>query len=75
MPARLCRRAYVRSVEESKALTANPMPKVIISASGMATGGRVLHHLKHYAPECEKHYSLCRLSGRRNARRRDDLRR
>lgn len=50
-----CRQAcavahYVRSVEESKALTANPMPKVIISASGMATGGRVLHHLKHFAP-------------------------
>jgi metallo-beta-lactamase family protein len=51
-----CRRScavahYVRSVEESKALTANPMPKVIISASGMATGGRVLHHLKQYAPD------------------------
>jgi metallo-beta-lactamase family protein len=42
---------YTRSVEESKALTANPMPKVIISASGMATGGRVLHHLKQYAPD------------------------
>lgn len=42
---------YVRSVDESKALTANPMPKVIISASGMATGGRVLHHLKQYAPD------------------------
>lgn len=42
---------YVRDGEESKALTANPMPKVIISASGMATGGRVLHHLKHYAPD------------------------
>lgn len=51
-----CRRAcavahYVRSIEESKALTTNPMPKVIISASGMATGGRVLHHLKRYAPD------------------------
>ena len=51
-----CRRScavahYVRSVEESKALTTNPMPKVIISASGMATGGRVLHHLKRYAPD------------------------
>jgi len=42
---------YVREVEESKALAANPMPKVIVSASGMATGGRVLHHLKHYAPD------------------------
>jgi metallo-beta-lactamase family protein len=42
---------YVRDVAESKALTANPMPKIIISASGMATGGRVLHHLKHYAPD------------------------
>jgi metallo-beta-lactamase family protein len=51
-----CRRAcavaqYVRSVDESKALSANPMPKVIVSASGMATGGRVLHHLKAYAPD------------------------
>ena len=42
---------YVRTAEESKALTANPMAKVIISASGMATGGRVLHHLEHYAPD------------------------
>jgi metallo-beta-lactamase family protein len=42
---------YVRDAEESKALTANPMAKVIISASGMATGGRVLHHLKQYAPD------------------------
>ena len=42
---------YVQSVEESKALMINSMPKVIISASGMATGGRVLHHLKSYAPD------------------------
>jgi metallo-beta-lactamase family protein len=42
---------YVRSVEESKSLTENTMPKIIISASGMATGGRVLHHLKRYAPD------------------------
>lgn len=49
---RACKIAhYVRSVDESKALTANPVPKVIISASGMATGGRVLHHLKRYAPD------------------------
>ena len=41
---------YVRDVEDSKRLTQDAMPKVIISASGMATGGRVLHHLKHFAP-------------------------
>ena len=42
---------YVHTAEESKALTANPIAKVIISASGMATGGRVLHHIEHYAPD------------------------
>ncbi|MEG8219832.1 MBL fold metallo-hydrolase [Sphingomonas sp. HH69] len=42
---------YVREVEESKELTANTAPKVIISASGMATGGRVLHHLRRFAPD------------------------
>jgi metallo-beta-lactamase family protein len=42
---------YVREVEESKALDTNPMPKIIIAGSGMATGGRVLHHLKVYAPD------------------------
>ena len=38
---------YVRDVEESKRLNAVNYPKVIISASGMATAGRVRHHLKH----------------------------
>lgn len=42
---------YVRTGDESRELTANPMPKIIISASGMATGGRVLHHLEKYAPD------------------------
>lgn len=42
---------YVRSSEESKALDSNPMPKIIISASGMATGGRVVHHLKSYVTD------------------------
>lgn len=41
---------YVNSVEESKALNSNKYPKLIIAASGMATGGRVIHHLKTYAP-------------------------
>jgi metallo-beta-lactamase family protein len=42
---------YVRSVDESRSLDGNVVPKVIVSASGMATGGRVLHHLKHFAPD------------------------
>lgn len=39
---------FVNTPEESKALDHQNTPKVIISASGMATGGRVLHHLKAY---------------------------
>jgi metallo-beta-lactamase family protein len=40
---------YVHTPEESKKLDqGNGMPSVIISASGMAVGGRVLHHLKHF---------------------------
>lgn len=42
---------YVNTPEESKALDNNKMPKIIISASGMATGGRVLFHLRAYAPD------------------------
>ena len=39
----------VNSTDESKALSARHGPMVILSASGMATGGRVLHHLAHHA--------------------------
>ncbi len=40
---------YVHTADESRALgSTNGVPVVIISASGMATGGRVLHHLKHF---------------------------
>ncbi len=41
----------VRTPQESKALDAIRYPSVIISASGMATGGRVLHHIKTLAPD------------------------
>jgi len=41
----------VDTVEESKRLNLLKEPAVIISASGMASGGRVLHHLKAYAPD------------------------
>jgi metallo-beta-lactamase family protein len=40
-----------RSVEESKALAELSTPSIIISASGMATGGRVLHHLRRLLPD------------------------
>lgn len=41
----------VATPEESKALNQRAGPMVIVSASGMATGGRVLHHLKAFAPD------------------------
>ena len=41
----------IRNTEESKALTRSSGPAIIISASGMATGGRVLHHLKQLLPD------------------------
>lgn len=45
----VCRTAtYTHTTEESKALDNGAVPAIIISASGMATGGRVLHHIAHY---------------------------
>ena len=42
---------YVRKADDSKRLDDNRVPMVLISASGMATGGRILHHLKVFAPD------------------------
>ncbi|WP_084399157.1 MBL fold metallo-hydrolase RNA specificity domain-containing protein [Henriciella aquimarina] len=42
---------YVHEGSESQKLDSDLTPKIIISASGMATGGRILHHLKAYAPD------------------------
>lgn len=41
----------ITTVEESKALNTRHGPMVIISASGMMTGGRVLHHVRAFAPD------------------------
>jgi metallo-beta-lactamase family protein len=41
------RLTYTRSVDESKALNDRKDPMIIISASGMAESGRILHHLRN----------------------------
>jgi metallo-beta-lactamase family protein len=41
----------IESSGESKQLTQSRMPAIVISSSGMATGGRVLHHLKDALPQ------------------------
>jgi len=50
-PLRPARLTFARSPAQSKALNEVRGPCVIVSASGMATGGRVLHHLKHRLPD------------------------
>ncbi len=41
---------YIKSQDESKMIDHLEKPVIIISASGMATGGRILHHLKQFLP-------------------------
>jgi metallo-beta-lactamase family protein len=41
----------VHTPDESKALAGIQFPSIIISASGMATGGRVIHHLRRLLPD------------------------
>ncbi len=42
---------YTKSVEESKAIARQVYPHIIIAGSGMATGGRILHHMKRLLAE------------------------
>lgn len=46
-PFQFANLTYVESVEESRALNTSRCGRIIISSSGMATAGRVRHHLKH----------------------------
>lgn len=50
-PLRPGRITFCQSVQESKQLNDVRGPVIIISASGMATGGRILHHLQHRLPD------------------------
>ena len=43
--------SYTRTPDESKAIDRATTPAIIISASGMGTGGRVLHHLARFLPD------------------------
>jgi metallo-beta-lactamase family protein len=49
----LCSRSYklVRAAQDSKALNRLTGPLIVIAGSGMATGGRILHHLKLRLPD------------------------
>jgi metallo-beta-lactamase family protein len=42
---------FTRSVEDSKRINDHHYPAVIISANGMATGGRIVHHLMNRLPD------------------------
>ena len=37
--------------EESKLINSVPNPKIVIAGSGMSTGGRIVHHERHYLPD------------------------
>lgn len=50
----MCRAAkIVNSVDESRKLNLSREPKIIIAGSGMATGGRVIHHIAAFGPHPE----------------------
>lgn len=42
---------YINKVDESEALASQKVPMILVSASGMATGGRILNHLATFLPD------------------------
>src|SRR3954466_779045 len=55
--------SYTASVDDSKKLNNAPGPMVIISANGMCTGGRILHHLSHHLPDPNAHVLIVGYQG------------
>jgi metallo-beta-lactamase family protein len=49
----------VKSTDESIALNKSRAPKIIIAGSGMATGGRVVHHIEHFGGDARNSILLC----------------
>jgi metallo-beta-lactamase family protein len=62
-PLNFPRLSYTQSVDESKRLNDTKGPMVIISANGMCTGGRILHHLRHNLPERSAHVVIVGYQG------------
>ncbi len=60
----------VSAAAQSQRLAGSRMPMVLLSASGMATGGRVLHHLKRLLPDPRHHvlFAGFQAGGTRGAR-------
>lgn len=77
-PFGFARLSYIRDAEDSKRLNGSRLPMVIISASGMAEAGRILHHLRNNI-EDEKNtvmmvgYCAPHTLGRRLIERRDEV--
>ncbi|HEY3668949.1 MAG TPA: MBL fold metallo-hydrolase RNA specificity domain-containing protein, partial [Polyangiaceae bacterium] len=60
----MCRSAtFSKTSDDSKAIDAANGPMIVISASGMATGGRVLHHLARFLPDARNSVLLVGYQG------------
>ncbi|EGN75034.1 Putative exonuclease of the beta-lactamase fold involved in RNA processing [Idiomarina sp. A28L] len=61
---------YTQSIDDSKAIAEQAGPHIIIAGSGMATGGRILHHFKHWLGDhrCTVLFSGYQAGGTRGAK-------
>jgi metallo-beta-lactamase family protein len=77
-PFGFSRLMYVRDAADSKKLNTSRLPMVIISASGMAEAGRILHHLRNNVEDPRNTvmivgYCAPHTLGRRIAERREEI--